>query len=36
MPILDGSAIEYTSIISKLGLKQLNAKKKYLKQKILE
>ena len=31
MPILDGSAIEYTSIISKLGLKQLNSKKKYLK-----
>jgi UDP-3-O-[3-hydroxymyristoyl] N-acetylglucosamine deacetylase len=31
MPILDGSAIEYTSIISKLGFKQLNSKKKYLK-----
>jgi UDP-3-O-[3-hydroxymyristoyl] N-acetylglucosamine deacetylase len=31
MPILDGSAIEYTSMISKLGLKQLNSKKKYLK-----
>jgi UDP-3-O-[3-hydroxymyristoyl] N-acetylglucosamine deacetylase len=31
MPILDGSAIEYTSIISKLGFKQLNSKKKYVK-----
>ena len=31
MPILDGSAIEYTSMISKLGLKQLNSKKKYVK-----
>ena len=31
MPILDGSAIEYTSIILKLGFKQLNSKKKYLK-----
>ena len=31
MPILDGSAIEYTSMISKIGLKQLNSKKKYVK-----
>jgi len=31
MPILDGSSIEYTSAISKIGLKQLNSKKKYLK-----
>ena len=31
MPILDGSSIEYTSAISKIGLKQLKSKKKYLK-----
>jgi len=31
MPILDGSSIEYTSVISKIGLKQLRSKKKYLK-----
>jgi UDP-3-O-[3-hydroxymyristoyl] N-acetylglucosamine deacetylase len=31
MPILDGSAIEYTSMISKIGSKQLNSKKKYVK-----
>ena len=31
MPILDGSSIEYTSAIEKIGLKQLKSKKKYLK-----
>ena len=31
MPILDGSSIEYTKAISKIGLKQLKSKKKYLK-----
>jgi len=31
MPILDGSSIEYTLTISKIGLKQLKSKKKYLK-----
>ena len=31
MPILDGSSIEYTSAFSKIGLKQLKSKKKYLK-----
>ena len=31
MPILDGSSIEYTSAIKKIGLKQLKSKKKYLK-----
>ena len=31
MPILDGSSIEYTKALSKIGLKQLKSKKKYLK-----
>ena len=31
MPILDGSSIEYTNAFSKIGLKELKAKKKYLK-----
>ena len=31
MPILDGSSIGYTSAFSKIGLKQLKSKKKYLK-----
>ena len=31
MPILDGSSIEYTKALLKIGLKQLKSKKKYLK-----
>ena len=31
MPILDGSSIEFTNAFSKIGLKELKAKKRYLK-----